>query len=506
MKKLATLLLTGLMVVGYAQQKRPNIVIIIGDDNAYQAISAYNPELVKTPNIDRIANEGVRFDKAYVTNSLCGPSRAVMITGKYSHKNGFIDNDHSHFNGAQNTFVKELTKNGYNTAWIGKWHLGSIPQGFSYYNILLGQGTYFNSYFISEEEGKHQEMGYVANAVEDDAEEWLDNRDKSKPFCLIVGHKNTHRSWYPDFPELGAFDDKTFPLPDNFYDDYKGRKAAQIQEMSIVKDMHLGYDLKMWKTKEAQNKDYTISLMTPEQRKKLDAYYEPIQKEFFAKNLTGKALGEWKYQRFMKDYLSTMLSMDRNIGRLLDYLDEHQLTENTLVIFISDQGFYLGEHGWFDKRFMYEESFRTPLVMRFPGKIEAGTVSNDFVMNLDIGPTVLDAAGIPIPEDMDGKSILAALKNKYKRKAMYYHYYERTEHHVSPQFGIRTERYKLIRFYGMVDSWELFDLKKDPNEMHNLYGKKGYDSITKKLKKKLKDLILKYEDHDALKTFNTPIK
>lgn len=505
MNKILTLIFVCATAIAYAQ-KKPNIVIIVSDDHAYQTISAYGSKLMQTPNIDRIAKEGVRFDKAYVTNSICGPSRAVILTGKYSHKNGFKDNENSRFDGSQDSFIKQLTKNGYNTAWIGKWHLESIPEGFSYYNILQGQGQYYNSLFITEKEGQHIKNGYVANVIEDDAEQWLDERDQSKPFCLVIGHKNTHRVWLPDTQDMGEFDDRTFPLPVNFYDDYMGRKAAEVQDMTISKTMVMGYDLKMFKTKEEENKEGSVKRMTPEQRAKFDAYYGPIQKDFFSKNLSGNELTEWKYQRYMKDYLATARSLDRNIGRTLDYLDKHNLTNNTLVIYLSDQGFYMGEHGWFDKRFMYEESFRTPMVMRWPGVIKPGSVSNDFVMNLDLGPTVLDAAGIAIPADMQGKSILPVFKNQFDRDAMYYHYYEKGEHSVSPHFGIRTNRYKLIRFYDKVDSWELFDLQKDAHEMHNLYGQRKYHKITATLKKQLMGLIDSYEDMDAKKIFETPVK
>ncbi|MCZ2459331.1 MAG: sulfatase [Chitinophagales bacterium] len=486
-------------------QKKPNIVIIISDDHAYQTISAYGSKLMNTPNIDRIAKEGVLFNKAFVTNSICGPSRAVILTGKYSHKNGFKDNENSVFDGNQNSFIKELTRSGYNTAWIGKWHLESIPQGFSYYNILQGQGWYYNSDFITEKEGKHVKMGYVTNVVEEEVEKWLDERDTTKPFCLIIGHKNTHRVWIPDFRDMGEFDDREFPLPPTFYDDYKGREAAKIQEMSIDKDMILGYDLKVWDDKEAEDRDGSVKRMTPEQRAQYDAYYDKIKRDFHSKNLSGRALAEWKFQRYMKDYLATARSLDRNIGRTLNYLDIHKLNENTLVIYISDQGFYMGEHGWFDKRFMYEESFKTAFLMRYPGVIKPGTVSETFVMNLDIGPTVLDAAGVKIPGDMQGRSLLPLFKNKFRRDAVFYHYYEKGEHNVSPHFGIRTKRYKLIRFYDKVNSWELYDLKKDKWEINNLYGNKKYSRKIAGLKHKLKNLIIEYDDQDAMKIFEMPI-
>jgi arylsulfatase A-like enzyme len=480
---------------------KPNIVIILSDDHAYQAISAYGSKLMQTPNIDRIAKEGVIFKKGYVTNSLCGPSRAAILTGKYSHKNGIKDNDHSSFDGTQNTFIKELSKVGYQTAWIGKWHLETQPQGFSFWQILPGQGSYYNPDFLTMDGGKKRFDGYVANVVEDVAEAWLDKRDPSKPFCMVIGHKNTHRTWMPDLPDLRMFNNTKFPLPANFYDNYQNRSAAAVQDMTIDKTMLMGYDLKMFDNKEAERKEGNITRMSPAQREQFMAYYDSVYKDFKSKNLSGNALAEWKYQRYMQDYLATAASLDRNIGRTLDYLDNHNLTNNTIVIYVSDQGFFMGEHGWFDKRFMYEESFRTPMVMRYPGVVKAGTVNNNLVMNVDIAPTLLNAAGAKIPDDIQGKSFLPLLKNKKAkgRDAMYYHYYENGEHSVSPHFGISTGRYKLIRFYTRIKAWELYDLKKDKSEMANIYGQKGYEKITAELKKRLSELIAEYEDAEAKK-------
>lgn len=484
---------------GAAAAKRPNIVIIISDDHAYQTISAYGSKLMQTPNIDRIAKEGVRFDKAYVTNSICGPSRAVILTGKYSHKNGFKDNESSVFNGDQDSFVKQLQQGGYQTAWIGKWHLESRPQGFDFWQVLPDQGQYFNPDFDMMDGSKKRIDGYVTNVITDVTENWLDNRDESKPFCLVIGHKATHRVWLPDTADLGRFDQTSFPLPVNFYDTYQNRKAAAIQDMSIGKTMQMGYDLKMFGSDEKENKDGNFSRMNAAQRAKVDAYYKPIETRFSNLKLEGKALTEWKFQRYMRDYLSTAASLDRNIGRTLEYLDKHNLSQNTIVIYLSDQGFYMGEHGWFDKRWIYEESFRTPMVMRYPGLVKPGTVSDRFVMNLDIAPTVLDAAGLSIPKEVQGSSMLPVLKNKNEkgREVLYYHYYENGEHAVSPHFGIRTRRYKLIRFYKRVEGWELYDLKKDPHEMDNKYGKKGYETVTADLYKELNRQINKFEDKDA---------
>lgn len=503
MKNILTWLFLSTAALVHAQ-KKPNIVIIVSDDHAYQTISAYGSKLMKTPNIDRIADEGVIFNKAYVTNSICGPSRAVILTGRYSHKNGFKDNTTSHFDAGQDMFVKHLQANGYSTAWIGKYHLGNKPQGFDFWQILTGQGQYYNPDFLLPG-GKKRVEGYVTNIIEDAAEDWLDTVDKSRPFCLVIGHKSTHRSWMPDTSDLGMFDDVTFPLPDNFYDDYKNREAAKLQKMTIAETLTMAYDLKMFPD---DTKDGTVARMNAAQRAKYKAYYDPIQKDLEARNLSGKELTEWKFQRYMRDYLSTAASLDRNIGRTLDYLDKHGLTKNTVVIYLSDQGFYMGEHGWFDKRWMYEESFRTPMMMRYPGVIKAGTQSGEYVMNLDIAPTVLDAAGVKIPQDMQGESFLPLVTGKGSRgrDAMYYHYYEPTVHFVSPHFGIKTKRYKLIRFYGMVDSWELYDLQKDPHEMDNLYGKKGYEKLTAGLKSQLEGLMDKYEDTEAEEIFRRPVK
>lgn len=480
----------------YAQRK-PNIVIIVSDDHAFQAIIAYGNKLVQTPNIDRIAKEGAIFNKAYVTNSICGPSRAVILTGKYSHKNGFKDNETSRFDHNQDNFAKHLQAGGYQTAWIGKLHLSGKLQGFNYYSILPDQGQYYNPEFIGMDGKSTRKEGYVTNLIEDASEQWLDSRDPDKPFCLVIGHKATHRTWLPDTTDMGRYDKIDFPLPPDFYDDYKNREAARVQDMSIDKTMLMGYDLKMLSY--SKNGEGSVDRMNAKQRAKFDAYYKPIEADLKSRNLSGKELIEWKYQRYMRDYMSTAASLDRNIGRTLDYLDKHNLKENTIVIYLSDQGFYMGEHGWFDKRFMYEESFRTPMVMRYPGVIKPGTQTKGMVMNLDIAPTLLDAANLPIPADMQGKSMLSMFKGEHKniRSAMYYHYYENGEHAVSPHFGVSTGRYKLIRFYKRVSAWELYDLQKDPREEHNIYGQKGYEKITASLKAKLKELIAQYEDEDA---------
>lgn len=480
-------------------QDKPNIVIIISDDHAYQTISAYGSKMAVTPNIDRIAEEGILFNKAFVTNSICGPSRATLLTGKYSHKHGYKGNSTSNFDHGQDLFVKRLQAAGYSTAWIGKLHLGNKPEGFDYFDILPGQGHYYNPDFINSNGTRENIEGYVTNIITDKAEAWLDKLEGDQPFCLILGHKATHRTWLPDTADLGRFDDKEFALPPTFYDEYVGREAAQQQKMSIDKDMRMGYDLKMLTDDEAAQ-EASINRMNKSQLKAFKAYYDPIYADLKKRNLSGKKLAEWKYQRYIKDYLSTAASLDQNVGRILDYLDENDLADNTLVIYLSDQGFYMGEHGWFDKRFMYEESLRTPMMARYPGVIKKNSETDAFVVNIDIAPTLLDLADLPIPSAIQGVSILPLLtgENKNIRDEVYYHYYEGGGgHNVSPHFGVRTDRYKLIRFYDSVDSWELFDLDEDRDEVRNLYGKKGYENITADLMQLLKAQIEKFDDGDA---------
>ncbi len=489
---------------------KPNIIFIFSDDHAYQAIGAYGNKFAKTPNIDRIAREGALLSNNLVTNSICGPSRATLLTGKYSHKNGYPRNDDTRFNTNQTLFPEVLQQNGYQTAWIGKMHLNSLPKGFDYWNILPGQGRYYNPHFISQPNDTTLYKGYVSDVITQFSTDWLDKRDPSKPFFMIVGHKAVHREWSPALEDLGAYDDVNFPLPANFYDTYEGRKAARDQDMSIDKTMRMKEDLKV---NVNYDKDYLYKHLDPEQKKIFKAYYEKISKEPTEKNLTGKALIEWKYQRYIKDYLATANSLDRNIGRLLDYLDQKGLSKNTVVIYASDQGFYMGEHGWFDKRFIYEESLKTPFVIRYPGVVKPGSKLDQLVMNIDWAPTVLNIANAKIPADIQGKSFLPLLKSTTHtakvpwRKDAYYHYYEFPEpHHVFPHFGIRTDRYKLAYFYGGADSWELYDLKTDPSEMNNLYGNKQTEKLTADLKTRLKALMAEYQDDEALKILQTAKK
>jgi len=489
----------------HAQKKtHPNIIFIMSDDHACQAISAYGHGLNETPNIDRIAKEGAIFTKAFVTNSLCAPSRAVMLTGKFSHMNGKVDNNKP-FNWDQQNFAKILQQNGYQTALIGKIHLEGSPQGFDYWNVLPDQGNYYNPDFI-ENGVKKRFPGYVTTLTTEFALNWLDKtRDKSKPFCLLYHQKAPHRNWLPEEKYLTLYDDHEFPIPETFYDDYSGRgTAAHTQEMSIVKNMMWGHDLKFENdpyTGEPTNLVPDLNRMDETQRAVWRAAYDPKNEKFLKDKPTGKALDNWKYQRYMRDYLACIKSVDDGVGQLLDYLDKNGLAENTIVIYTSDQGFYLGEHGWFDKRFMYEESFRTPLVMRYPKEIKSGTVIDKMIQNLDFAPTFLDYAGVQVPSEMQGMTFRNLVKGEQGewRNAIYYHYYEfPAVHMVKRHYGIRTDRYKLIHFYYDVDEWEMYDLEKDPHEMKSVFGDPDYAEIQSDLLRQLTDLRIKYGDSDEL--------
>ncbi|CAZ97643.1 sulfatase family protein [Zobellia galactanivorans] len=483
----------------------PNIVYIMTDDHGYQAISAYNGGLNETPNIDRIANEGIKFTRSFVTNSICSPSRAVMLTGKFSHLNGQQINS-QRFDGSQMTFPKLLQKEGYQTAMIGKWHLGSDPTGFDYWNILPGQGDYYNPDFIEMGE-KSVVEGYVTSLITKFSLDWLKGRDEKKPFALLMHHKAPHRCWMPDLKYLEKYNDIKFPLPDNFYDAYDNRTAAAEQKMHI-KDFDLVNDLKMY-DKEGEFDtslrkffESQINRMNPEQRAAWDKAYDKEIAYFKEAKLTGKELMEWRYQRYLEDYLRCIASVDDSVGEILDYLEENGLAENTLVVYTSDQGFYLGEHGWFDKRFMYEESFRTPLVMKLPSRFKANASVDQLVQNIDYAPTFLDLAGVEIPADMQGKSLLPLVGengNGEWRDALYYHYYEYPgPHSVKRHYGVRTDRYKLIHFYNNIDQWELYDLQEDPAEMNNLYGDESYTQIQAELHDKLNELRVQYKDTAAV--------
>ena len=493
-----------------AAQGRYNIVYIMTDDHTAQMMSCYDNRFVETPNLDRIAADGVKFVNSYVANSLSGPSRACMITGKHSHKNGFTNNEHGIFDGTQQTMPKLLQQAGYQTAIVGKWHLVTLPTGFDYWNILPEQGDYYNPDFITMQNDTVRERGYVTNVITDKAIDWMEHRrDRSKPFALFIHHKACHRCWLPEIKYLREYEDKTFALPETFYDNYEGRRAAAAQEMEIADNRHMDivYDTKMYRpgmtTRLTSNYLRMISRLDSADLQQYNDVYEPLARDFYRQNLSGKALAEFKYQRYMRDYAKVLKSLDDNIGRTLDYLREAGLLDSTLVVYTSDQGFYMGEHGWFDKRFMYEESFATPLVMRLPAGLEAKGDIPELVQNIDYAPTFLELAGAPIPEDIQGVSLLPLLKGKHPknwRKSLYYHYYEYpAEHSVKRHYGVRTaDGWKLIHFYRDIDEWELYDLNTDPQELHNLYGQPGTEKVTQRLMKELVKLQQQYDDQPAL--------
>ncbi len=527
-----------------AATQRPNIVYIMCDDHAFQCISAYGSPISKlapTPNIDRIAERGMRFDRAFVENSLSTPSRACLMTGLYSNQNGQRQLGEG-IDTTRTFFTEQLQQAGYQTAVVGKWHMGCDPKGFDYYHIYNDQGQYYNpQYRGTDTDGKYiVEEGYSTDLTTDHALSFIEHRDASKPFCLLLHHKAPHRNWLANTKYFGMYDNVTFPLPETFYDDYETRgSAVRTQKMSVTKDMRWEQDFKvpeMLDTANADSWDSYLSLMNevnrmnPEQRIAWGKYYFPRNRRLLEARLTGKELDEWKYQNYIRDYMSVIKSVDESVGRVLDYLDSHGLTDNTIIVYTSDQGFYMGEHGWFDKRFMYEESLRTPLLIAYPGHIQPGTVCNKLVQNIDYAPTFLDLAGISKPKELPGRSLTPLFKagDKVKgwRNSIYYHYYDYpTYHMVRKHDGVRTDRYKLIHFYGAggldavkenkyqrqpgtrehgcmtyltslgyfepkdsaVNYNELYDLQADPHELNNLYGKPGYEKITKQLQKQLTD-------------------
>ena len=498
------------------EQNRPNIIFMMSDDHAYQAISAYSDHLIQTPNIDRIADEGILFSNACVTNSICAPSRAVILTGKHSHLNGKIDNRFP-FDTSNITFPQILQEAGYQTAMFGKLHFGNNPKGFDEFKILPGQGRYYNPEFISKE-GKEVIEGYCTDIITDLTLDWLGNRrDESKPFLLMYLHKAPHREWEPAERHYKEFIHKTFPEPATLFDDYQGRgRAAAEAEMNLLTHMNWAGDSKLFPEtmdelgiSENSNWDkrphYSrVDVMTDEQEEAWNAVYGPMNEEFKAlyPKMTEEDKMRWRYQRYMQDYLGCIAAVDENVGRLLNYLDENNLRENTIIVYTSDQGFYLGEHGWFDKRFIYDESFKTPLLISWPGVIEAGSSSDEMVQNLDFAQTFLEAAGIEAPGDMQGESLMPLLKgetDKWDREEVYYHYYEYPAvHMVKRHYGIVTIDYKLAHFYDDIDEWELYDRKKDPMELKNVYDDPEYSEVMKDLSRRLTDLRVKYKDSREL--------
>lgn len=485
--------------------QRYNIVYIMTDDHTAQMMSSYDRRHISTPNLDRIAEDGVRFTNSFVANSLSGPSRACMLTGKHSHTNGFRSNETDTFDGSQPTFPKYLQQAGYQTAIIGKWHLHTLPTGFDHWEIVPGQGDYYNPDFIQMSGDTVKVHGYLTNIIADRSIEWMEReRDRSKPFCLLIHHKAIHRNWLADTCDLDLYEDREFEIPANFDDTYDGRRAAKEQEMSIGSDhdMDIVYDNKMLipglNTRLRDHYLGMIGRMDTAQRARYDAHYQPLIDKFVSDSLKGHDLKLWKYQRYMRDYAKVVASLDRSVGKVLDYLRDKGMLDSTLVVYTSDQGFYMGEHGWFDKRFMYEESMRTPLVMHLPKGLNTRGDIDEMVQNIDYAPTFLDLAGVKVPADMQGVSMMPLLRGEHPkewRPALYYHFHEYpAEHMVKRHYGVRSDRYKLIHFYNDIDTWELYDLQTDPTEMHNLYGKPEMEKVTRELMMQLQDLQEQYDD------------
>lgn len=528
--KLGTLGVAALAGCGAEEPRQPNIIVMMTDDHTCRALSCYDPALIETPNLDRLADEGMLFENCYVANAISGPSRACILTGKYSHINGFTDNSRT-FDGDQQTFPKLLHEAGYQTAMIGKWHLNSEPQGFDYWSILIGQGEYYAPIFIENGE-ERTEQGYVTDLITDKAIRFIEERDPERPFAMLYYHKAPHRNWMPAQRHLGIYNQTTFPEPETLLDDYAGRgRAAREQEMEIGRHMWPEWDLKLMTPDELQG-DYTeeraananeadvkrandhlagirqyqaaYNRMTAEEKARWDAAYAPRIAEWLALKDTAsmESLVRWKYQQYMRDYCAVVKAVDENVGRLMAHLEQIGELDNTILIYTSDQGFFLGEHGWFDKRFMYEPCHRTPLLVRYPHRIKAGVRTSALAMNIDFAPTLLDMAGVAIPEDIQGRSLKPVLEGKGVvpadwRKGVYYHYYEYPSwHSVKRHYGIRTERYRLIHFYNDVDEWELYDLEQDPCELQNRYDDPTYREVREELHHALEELQTEALDLD----------
>ncbi|MEZ4961230.1 MAG: sulfatase [Saprospiraceae bacterium] len=480
---------------------RPNIIYIMADDLTTQAISAYEngiyDDIAPTPNMDRLAKEGMLFQNVMCTNAICGPSRAAILTGDYSHRNGYYKNEKGgQFDNTNWTFPQEFQKNGYQTSLFGKWHLGTEPVGFDEYCFHASnvqQGRYWDP--IYNHNGQEvEEKGYSTNLTTDFALNWLEQRNIEKPFLMLLQYKAPHRSWEPDTKYASLWDSIEMPYPSNFNDDYKGREqTAGDTEMTM--DYLNRMDMKLTPPDNLQGDEKFKWL-----------FYgihpgELVQPDGMS-NEEGK---KWRYQRYIKDYLACVKSVDDNIGRVLEFLDKNGLAENTMIVLTSDQGFYLGEHGFFDKRFIYEESLRMPFIVRYPNRVKAGSVNNDVIANVDFAPTFLEVAGIKTDHQTQGRSFAAMLDGNTPnnwRQSIYYHYYEFPFwHHVQPHYGIRTQDYTLAHFYYNIDKWELYDLKKDPSQMNNIIGDTAYSEVVVDLKQQLTDLQKQYGDDRTLTEF-----
>ena len=505
--------LLALVPVSALAADRPNILFLFSDDHAVKSISAYGGPLVKvapTPHIDRLAKEGAVFLNSFCANSICGPSRATILTGKHSHKNGFMRNTGKGFDQSQWTVAKALQAGGYQTAVIGKWHLKTRPAGFDHWEIFPGQGNYYNPVFIQMNGKSKRFEGYATDLTTDKAIAWLESRkgeDESKPFFLMCQHKAPHRTFAPALRHLDAFQEVTIPEPANLFDDYKNRSyTLSKNEMEIDRHFDWAYDAKVRKNERGAVKlpkpdrygTPEYNRMTPAQKAKWDAHFAPRNQAFLAEfdggKMSHKDLVRWKYRRYMRNYLGTVKAVDDSVGRMLKYLDDHDLAKNTIVIYSSDQGFFLGEHGWYDKRWMFEESFRMPFIARWPGVIAPGSRPSQLIQNIDYAPTFLEIAGLKPPAEVQGRSLMPLFRGKAKgwRKSLYYAYYEFGEHAVPQHFGVRTARHKLM-YFPRSKEWNLFDLKTDPNEMKSVHAEHDYAKMRRELTKEFHRLRKQYD-------------
>ena len=489
-------------------------MFVFSDDHAVQAIGAYGSRINQTPSLDRLAREGAVYENSFCANSICGPSRACILTGKHSHLNGFLRNG-NRFDPTQLTFPGLLQQAGYQTAIIGKWHLSSNPVGFDHWEVLPGQGSYYNPDFIQMDNSRKRYTGYCTDLITDLSLTWLkEQRDPNKPFMLMCQHKAPHRNWAPAERHFQLFKNADVPEPDTLFDDYAGRTALlQENEMSIRDHFHWGHDMKFHgenlfpKYFASRHRNGEYGRMTPAQKQAWDAHYEPENQAFISQmragELSDKEILRWKYQRYIKDYLRCIAAVDDGVGRILNYLDESGLAKNTIVIYCSDQGFYLGEHGWYDKRWMFEESLKMPFIIRWPGVVEAGTRSRALIQNIDYGPTFLEIAGVEVPTEMQGRSLLPVLKSAGEapsdwRDAIYYAYYENVSvHNVPVHDGVRTERYKLM-FFPRTNEWQLIDLKHDPHELRSLHDDEAHAGVLAALQQRYRDLRQFYQVNSAV--------
>ncbi len=490
--------------------QRPNILFLFSDDHAIKSISAYGgplADVAPTPSIAQLARQGAVFLNSFCANSICGPSRATILTGKHSHKNGFMRNTGKGLDQTQWTVAKELHANGYNTAVIGKWHLKTTPVGFDHWEIFPGQGSYYNPVFVQKDGSQKRFEGYATDLTTDKAIGWLESRDDSKPFFLMCQHKAPHRTFAPALRHLDAFDDIQIPEPETLFDDYANRSSTLARnQMEIDRHFDWAYDAKVRKNERGDvvlpkpdrygTPEY--NRMTDQQKQVWDAHFGPQNQAFLADFKAGKLshqeIVRWKYQRYMKNYLATVKAVDESVGRMLKYLDDNGLAENTIVIYSSDQGFFLGEHGWYDKRWMFEESFRMPFLVRWPGVVKPQSQPTELIQNIDYAPTFLEMAGISAPAEVQGNSLVPIMNGTVKkwRESLYYAYYEFGEHAVPQHFGVRSMTHKLF-FFPATNEWNMFDLTNDPQEMVNVYNQPKYKRVQASLEQEFDRLRVQYD-------------